>query len=114
MDNGNIHKVEYSADDLTYQIATTRQFVWEQQKSLLNDFSQLDWAHAHITDRSITFGGIIYKIENKQEQKMVPPQYYFGEEHREEANDTGLNSEDSDLEELSDDDLKELERQPYF
>ena len=45
---------------------------------------------------------------------MVPPRYYFGERHSDDLDDDGLSSEDSDLEEFSDDDLKELDKRPYF
>ena len=81
---------------------------------MLNDFSKLDWAHAHFTDRSITFGGVIYKIGSKLERKMAPPKAYFGEKYTDELDEMGLGSVDSDLEELSDDDLKDLEERPYF
>ena len=88
MDNAHIHKVEYSADDLSYQITNTNHFVWESHKSLLHDFAKLDWAHAHITDRSITFGGVIYKVTSKLQREMNPPRAYFGERKRELKNNS--------------------------
>ena len=45
---------------------------------------------------------------------MVPPRYYFGERYADDLDEENQSSEDSDLEEFSDDDLKELEKRPYF
>ena len=45
---------------------------------------------------------------------MVPPRYYFGERYADDLDEDNQSSEDSDLEEFSDDDLKELEKRPYF
>ena len=47
MDNANIHKVKYSAEELSYSIIDTKEFIWEGKRTLLQDFTKLDWAHAH-------------------------------------------------------------------
>ena len=45
---------------------------------------------------------------------MIPPKYYFGERHADDADAMEVSSQDTDLGEFSDDDLKELESRPYF
>ena len=78
MDNAKIHRIQHLAEDLAYSIAETKEFVWESNRLLLYDFAKTDWNHAHIAKRSITFGGVIYRIKSTLENTMIPPLVYFG------------------------------------
>ena len=39
-------------------------------EEVLQNHGEQDWAHAHITIRSITIKGIVYSIESDQQQEM--------------------------------------------
>ena len=48
--------------------------IWRE----INTLRQNDWAHVHVTDRTLSFGDRTYNLNSGLSYKISIPQYSFG------------------------------------
>ena len=62
-----MHHLVSEADEPLKQVKV---FDLSRLEGVLQSHGEQDWAHAHITIRSITIKGVVYSIESEQKQEM--------------------------------------------
>ena len=106
-DMQKIYKLK-NEDGVRFVVDKTIDFSHHKQLKEINALRDNDWAHVHITDRTLSFNDTTYNLNSELSIDITVPKLVYGEEKR------GNNllgdeiDEDEDLEEENDDDEEEM------
>ena len=67
-------------DDLDFEIKNMIDFSPHGKRSKIKDLKENEWAHVHISERTLTFGERTYNFNSLVNVELQIPQAFFGEE----------------------------------
>ena len=86
-DNFKIHKI-LDADSLPFPVIQSIDFRDESDSKVISTLKKSPWSHAHITDKSVTYDGVIHNLKTDKTCILAPPQIYFGLKYKKNTNNS--------------------------
>ena len=66
-------------DDVRFVIKNTLDFSRHKKNKEITALRENDWAHVHVTQRTLSFGDMTYNLHSDASLEITVPKYQFGE-----------------------------------